>query len=124
MSIGSWFSRVEGGFIKMFSNDEQAVIEFLTPLAQQIEAAVKSLGKATFAEGLQVLKDAAAQAVAAGATAAATGGNAVAAAEAKFLEVGASEGITAVHNAESAAIKAAVAVAQTAFAAIPATPSV
>ena len=112
MTIGTWIARVEGGFMKAFTSDEQAVIEFLTPLAKQIEASAVALGKQDVQAGLQVLKDAAMSAVQAGATALANGADPVKAAEAQFLVTGAAEGVTAIHNAESGAIKAAVAIVQ------------
>lgn len=99
-----------------FETDEAAVMAFLAPLGNQILAAAKALGKADVQAGLQIIKDTAIAAVAAGASAAATGGNAVSAAEAAFISVGSSEGLTAIRNAESGAIKAAVAIAQTAAA--------
>ena len=99
-----------------FESDEQAVMAFLAPLGDQILAAAKALGKESVQAGLKVIKDAAVAGVAAGAQALAEGGNAVTAAEAAFLATGASEGITAVHNAEAGAIKAAVAIAQKAVA--------
>ena len=107
-----------------FTSEEQLVMTEFQPLVAQIIASVNALGKATFAEGFQVLKDAASAAVSAGAAAALSGNPAVAvsAAEAAFLTTGASEGITAVHNAEAGLIKAAVAAAQTASATLAATP--
>ena len=105
-----------------FTTDEQAVMAFLAPLGQQILASAKSLGKATVQEGLQVIKDTATAAVSAGAAAAATGGNAVQAAEAAFISIGTSEGLTAVHNAESGAIKAAVAIAKSVVSEVATTP--
>ena len=99
-----------------FETDEQAVMAFLAPLGHQILAAAKTVGKATVQEGLQVIKDTAAAAVAAGATALAAGQNPVEAAEAAFIATGSAEGLTAIHNAEAGAIKAAVAIAQAAAA--------
>ena len=99
-----------------FTSDEAAVMAFLAPLGSQILAAAKALGKADVQAGLQVIKDTAISAVAAGAAAAASGGNAVQAAEAAFLATGASEGLVTIHNAEAGAIKAAVAIAQSAVA--------
>ena len=115
-------AKIENWVTDEFTTDEQAVMAFLAPLGSQILAAATALGKTTVQEGLQVIKDTAAAAVAAGATAAATGGNAVAAAEAAFVSVGTSEGLTAVKNAEAGAIKAAVAIAQSAVAEITPTP--
>ena len=111
-----------------FTNEEQIVMAEFEPLVVQIVAAVKALGKATFDEGFQVFKDAAKAAVDAGAAAALSGNPAavVSSAEAAFLTTGASEGVTAIHNAEAGLIKAAVATAQQAatILATPETPTV
>lgn len=101
-----------------FSSEEKAVMDFLTPLANQIYHTALTLGKQDVAAGLTVLKDSVTTAVAAGATAIAAGQNPVVAAETAFLTTGAGEGITALSNAESGAIKAGVAIAQQAAAAI------
>lgn len=96
-----------------FEHEEQLIIAEFEPLIAQIIEAIKSLGKDTFEEGLQVFKDAAKAAVEAGAAAASQGVEAVvSSAENAFLTVGASEGITAIRNAEAGFIKAAVAIVQ------------
>lgn len=101
---------------KEFSADEQAVIDFLTPLANQIYQEALILGKKDLQAGLQVLKDSVATAVQAGATAIAAGQSPVVAAEASFLTTAAGEGKTALSNAEAGAIKAGVAILQQATA--------
>ncbi len=114
---------------KEFTTEEQAVIDYLTPLANQIYQTALTLGKQDLQIGLQVLKDGVTAAVAAGAVAIASGQNPVTAAETTFLTTAAGEGKTALSNAESAAIKAGVAIAQQAAAALaasavdPATPA-
>lgn len=99
-----------------FSAEESAVIDFLTPLANQIYQTALTLGKQDLQAGLQVLKDSVATAVMAGTTAIAAGQNPVQIAESTFLTTAAGEGKTALSNAESGAIKAGVAVAQQAAA--------
>src|SRR6185369_15970834 len=84
-----------------FSPEEKLIIEFFTPLMQQVEQSAISLGKGELQVGLQILKDCAIAAVAA----AATSPNPVVAAETAFLATGAIEGVTAIHNAEAGAIK-------------------
>ena len=120
MSLSTFIAKEVTAVEGFFTSEEALVVQFLGPLAMQIVAAVEALGKATFAEGLQVLKDAAMAGVAAGAEAAATGGNAVTAAEAAFVATGSTEGLVVVHNAEAGAIKAAVAIAQANAAPVPA----
>lgn len=95
-----------------FETDEQAVMAFLAPLGAQILAAAKALGKADVQAGLQVIVDAAKSGAAAGTQALLSGANPVPAAESAFLTTGEAEGITAIHNAEAGAIKAAVAIEQ------------
>lgn len=114
--LGTWIKTEENKIVGIFQTDEAMVIAWAQPLIAQIVASANALGKATFAEGLQVLKDAAEAAVKAGAEALPTGNvEAVgAAAAAAFLATGASEGITVIKNAEAGAIKIAVAAAQTA----------
>ena len=106
------FSNAEKRAEDFFSNEEKAVLTFLSPLADQIVAAGAALEKATVHEGVKVIIDAATSAVAAASTAS---GDKVAAAEAAFISTTEGEGITAIKNAESGAIKAAVAIAQTAI---------
>lgn len=101
---------------KQFTADEQAVIDFLTPLAHQIYQTALKLGKEDLQAGLQVLKDSVATAVAAGTAAIAAGQNPVTAAETTFLTTAAGEGKSALSNAESGAIKAGVAILQQAVA--------
>lgn len=122
MGIGTWFHNVGATvaapieaigntILGWFSTDEKAIIDFFTPLLEQVRAQALIIGKNDLAAGLQVIKDAAMAAVIAAENAPA--GQKVAMAEAEFLTVAASEGITAVNNAEAAAIKAAVAIIQT-----------
>ena len=112
MTIGTWIAKVEGGFIKHFTNDEQAVMDFLTPLAKEISATALTLGKQDVQAGLQVLKDSVMASVTAGMTAIAAGQSPVVAAETTFLTTAAGEGKIALSNAEAGAIKAGVAIAQ------------
>ena len=121
MSVLSWIERVIGGVEKEFFADEKLVLAYMAPLADQLLVKAKQLGKNDVAAGLQVLKDSVAVAVAAGATAAAAGQSPVAASEAAFLTTTAGEGLTALHNAEAAAIKVGVAEAQEASAALSST---
>lgn len=111
--VGAWFSTEEQKILTLFSHDEAVVMQFLSPLATQIIAAAKALGKETITEGLQVLLGAAQVAAAAGATAELTGQDPIKAAETSFLETTSAQGITVLRNAEAGAIKAAVAIAQT-----------
>lgn len=111
MTIGTWLTGVESQLLGFFSSEEKAIIEFFGPLMAQVKEAALELGKQDLQVGLQIIKDAALQSVVAAATAPA--GTQVQVAEATFLKVGAVEGITAVHNAEAGAIKAAVAIVQT-----------
>lgn len=112
----NWFANETNVVTAAFTSDEAAVMKFLAPLGAQILAAAKALGKSTVQEGLQVLVSGATQAVAAGAAAEASGGNAVTAAETAFITTAAAGGATVLHNAEAGAIKAAVAIAQSAVA--------
>lgn len=99
-----------------FTSEEAEVVKYFGPLISQVVAQAKVIGKEDFAAGFKVLTDAVSTAVAAGAEAATTGGNPVTAAEVSFVATVASEGITAVHNAEAGLIKAGVAIVQTAAA--------
>lgn len=117
----TWVSTEWQALEGTFKSDEEAVMAFLAPLGQQILNTAEALGKATVQDGLKVIVDASKQAVEAGAVAAASGQDAVAAAEETFISVGASEGLVAVKNAEAGAIKAAVAIAQSAVQSIPET---
>jgi hypothetical protein len=113
MNIGSIFSPVLAAgkfFFSLFSNEEKAVLEFFAPLIKQVKDEAVKLGKGELEAGLRILKDAALQAAMAAAVA--PPGTKVAIAEATFLRVGISEGITEIHNAEAGAIKAAVAIVQ------------
>ena len=121
MGIGSFLKGVGGAVVAPFKaissvimgwfySEEKAIIEFFTPLLLQIKAEALIIGKDNLAAGLKVLQDSAMAAVIAAQNAPA--GQKVAMAEAEFLAVAASEGITAIHNAEAAAIKAAVAILQ------------
>jgi hypothetical protein len=112
----TWIANETNQITTIFTTDEAAVMKFLAPLGQQILDAAKALGKATVQEGLQVLVSGATQAVAAGTAAEASGGNPVTAAETAFLTTAAAGGATVLHNAQAAAIKAAVAIAQSAVA--------
>lgn len=123
--LENWMALEEAKVIGIFKSEEAQVIEWAKPLIAQIVASVEALGKTTFTEGLQVLKDAAEAAVQAGAATLATGNlEAVgAAATAAFIATGASEGLTVVKNAEAGAIKIAVAAAQQGVATIAETPA-
>ncbi len=112
----NWFANETNVVSAAFTSDEAAVMKFLAPLGAQILAAAKALGKSTVQEGLQVLVSGATTAVAAGVAAEASGQNPVPAAEAAFLSTEAAGGATLLHNAEAGAIKAAVAIAQSASA--------
>ncbi len=116
MTIGTWFKAEETKVAAFFTTEEQAVIDFLTPLANQIYQTALVLGKQDLAAGLQVLKDSVVTAVTAGATAIAAGQSPVTAAETTFLTTAAGEGKTALSNAEAGAIKAGVAIVQQAAA--------
>ena len=106
-----------------FTTEEQAVLDFVTPLINQITQTALTLGKQDLQVGLQVLKDSVTTAVAAGTAAIVAGQNPVTAAETTFLTTAAGEGHTALNNAESAAIKAGVAIVQQAAAQVAATPA-
>lgn len=139
MGIGSWFSSVGaaaesaagavggavgavGGAVAypfvaagsmvvgLFTSEEKEIIDFFTPLIEQVKAAAIVLGKDDMQAGFQVLKDAAMGAVQAAENAPA--GKKVATAEEEFLTILATEGLDAVHNAEAGLIKAAVAIIQ------------
>lgn len=112
MSFESWIKGEVQEVEDFFTTEEAAVVQFFGPLITQVVAAAKSLGKQDFAAGLQILKDGASSAVQAGAIAKAAGQDVIAAAENAFVGVVKTEGVTAVNNAESAAIKAAVAIEQ------------
>ena len=99
MSIGTWFATEEGKLAAWFTDEEAIVLKFFGPLVKQIVAA-----------GGQVVLDSAMAAATAATSAPA--GTQVAAAEAAFLTTAAGEGLTTLHNAQSGAIKAAVAVLQ------------
>jgi hypothetical protein len=111
----NWIANETALVSAAFTADEAAVMKFLAPLGAQILAAAKSIGKATAQEGLQVIIASATSAVAAGAAAQASGGNAVQAAEEAFVASATTAGITVIKNAEAGAIKAAVAIAQSAI---------
>jgi hypothetical protein len=96
--------------IGIFTHEEKEIIDFFTPLIEQVKAAAIQLGKDDLQAGFQVLKDAAMAAVVAAENAPA--GKKVATAEAEFLTVLTQEGLDAVHNAEAGLIKAAVAIIQ------------
>ena len=117
-NVEHYLARVWGGTVKKAVVVEQEVIDFLTPLAQQIQAQALILGKQDLQAGLQVLKDSVITAVAAGTGAIAQGQSPVVAAEAAFLTTAAGEGKVALNNAEAAAIKAGVAIAHQAAAAL------
>jgi hypothetical protein len=115
-AVEGYAERVLGGAEKEAVVIGKEVIDFMTPLMQQVQAKAMELGKQDLAAGLQVLKDAVATAVASGSAAILAGQNPVQAAEATFLTTAAGEGQVALNNAESAAIKAGVALAQQAAA--------
>lgn len=106
-----WFGAREHDLLNWMHGDDKYVLEFFAPLMEQVKATAIQLGKDDLKVGLQILRDAAV-AAAMSAAAAPEGTSKVAAAEAAFLTVGAAEGITAIHNAEAGAIKAAVALVQ------------
>lgn len=128
MSIGSWFNSVGQAaetvgsaiaypfvatsnlVVGLFTSQEKEIIDFFTPLIEQVKAAAIVLGKDDMQAGFQVLKDAAMGAVVAAENA--PNGKKVATAEAEFLTILATEGLDAVHNAEAGLIKAAVAIIQ------------
>jgi hypothetical protein len=140
MGFGSWFSGVEtavgsaagavggaigavGGAVAfpfvavgsyvvgLFTQEEKVILDFFTPLIEQVKAQALILGKDDLAAGFKVLQDAAMGAVKAAENAPA--GQKVATAEAEFLTILATEGLDAIHNAEAGLIKAAVAIIQT-----------
>jgi len=112
----NWFTDAEKKVVSkvssLWSNEDAALLAFMTPLLQQIKATALQLGKDNLQAGIGVLQNAAVTAAVAAATAP-PGTNKVTAAEAAFLQAVASQGITVIHNAEAAAIKAAVAMIQT-----------
>lgn len=111
MGIGAWISKEEHKIVAFFKQEEADVVHFLTPLVKQILDAAQALGKETLSEGVAVILNAATKAATTAATAT---GDKVAVAEAAFLDVVKTDGVTVIHNAEAGAIKAAVAVLQTA----------
>ena len=98
-------------FFSWFSNEEKQILEFFSPLIKQVRDESMKLGGDNLEVGFQILKNAALAAATAAITA--PPGTQVAMAEAAFLEVAATQGVAAIHNAEAAAIKAAVAIIQT-----------
>lgn len=112
MNIGTWFKSATNKVKSYFLPADQQVIQFFTPLMNQVKEQALILGKDNLAIGLKILKDAAIAGALAGVSA--PPGAKVLAAEAAFLRVGVTGGITAIHNAEAATIKAAVAIIQTA----------
>lgn len=111
MSIGTWLTNIENKLMAFFSSEDKALIEFFGPLMAQVKEVAYELGKEDVQAGLQIIKDAAMASVVA--AAAAPSDQRVKVAETTFLTVGAAEGISAIHNAEAGAIKAAVAIVQT-----------
>lgn len=103
-SLGQWF-------FSWFSDEEKQILEFLAPLVKQIRDEALKLGNDNVQAGLAIIENAAL--AAATAAVSAPPGTQVAAAEAAFLQIAATQGVTAIHNAEAAAIKAAVAIIQT-----------
>ena len=118
MTFQAWLAGEVQDVEDFFTTEEAAVFKYVGPLVSQVVTQAKVIGKGDFAAGLKVLTDSVTTAVAAGAESAATGGNAVQAAESSFLATGAAEGISAIHNAEAGLIKAGVAIAQSASAAL------
>lgn len=112
MSFESWISGEVQAVEDFFTTEEAAVVKFFGPLITQVVAAVKTLAADDFDAGLAILKDAATKAVQAGSIAKAAGQDVVKTAEDAFVGIVKTEGVTAVNNAESAAIKAAVAITQ------------
>ena len=117
-AVEKYAKRVIGGTEKKAVVLADETIAFLTPLGQQIEAQALVLGKQDLQAGLQVLKDSVVTAVTAGTVALASGLDPVEASTAAFLTTAAGEGKNALNNAEAGAIKAGVADAQIAAAAV------
>jgi hypothetical protein len=111
MTIGSWFATTEKSVLGWFTNEDKALLEFFGPVMHQVKTEAIKLGKGELKVGLNIIKDAAIASAIAAATAPA--GMRVALAEKAFVQVGTAEGLTELHNAGSAAIKAAVAIVQT-----------
>lgn len=110
MSIGSWLNVQKNAVVGWFSPDEKALFDFFHPLMVQVKTTALTLGKGDLQVGIQILEHAALGAATAAITA--PPGTQVPAAEAAFLSIVAKEGISAIHNAEAGAIKAAVAIIQ------------
>lgn len=111
MTFSSWIKDEVTVVENWFTDEEAGVVKFFGPLVQQIIAAGAALGKATVADGVKVILDGAMSAATSAATAT---GDKVATAEAAFVSTVSTEGLTVVHNAEAGAIKAAVAIIQSA----------
>jgi len=109
-NITTWFDHQKNAFLAWFSKEDKALITFFGPLMLQVKAVALQLGKNDLQVGLKILEDAAFAAVTAAVTA--PPGTNVAVAETIFLQILIKEGITAIHNAEAGAIKAAVAILQ------------
>jgi hypothetical protein len=121
MTIGTWFqdrldcvtnsaNAVEGAVHGWLGPEEALLLDFFGPLMKQVEAEALRIGKQDLQVGLQILKDSALSAVKAAVLA--PPGHKVEAAEVAFLGTAACEGVTAIHNAQAGALKAAVAIIQ------------
>lgn len=110
MSLNTFLTNVYNTVKSWFQTEEAQIIEFFGPLMVQVREVALELGKQDLQVGLGILRDAALGAATAAATA--PTGSKVEVAEAAFLSIVTAEGITAIHNAEAGAIKAAVAIIQ------------
>lgn len=126
--VGTWLVETEKAIVALLSPEEKLLIEFFGPLFDQVKDQALKLGLDDLQLGLGILKEAA-LAAATAAEGAAPGVDKVKAAEDAFIasgKVGISEASntvtasatalyqTTLNNAEAAAIKAAVAIIQTA----------
>lgn len=100
-SVGKWFT-------SWFKSEEQVVVDFFRPLIDEVKKEALHLGKDNLQVGMKIIKDAAMAAAVAGISA--PPGTKTAVAEATFIAKATADGVTAIHNAEAAAIKAAVAI--------------
>jgi hypothetical protein len=108
----AWFTfvlKVVGWFLKP---EDVALLRFFGPLISQVREIALKVGKDNLAIGLDILQDAAIQAVLE-AKSAGEGANKVVIAEKTFIEIVKNRGLDAVGNAAAGMIKAAVAILQT-----------
>lgn len=115
-NIGSWFKPITNinftPIKKYFVDEDKIIIEYFTPMMNQVKEEALRVGKQDLQIGFKILTDAAIGAAIAGLTA--PPGTNIAVAEATFLTIGIKEGIDAIHNAEASMIKGAVAIVQVA----------